>query len=110
VNVFHEKASMKSIDVEAEFGAYLSSRVTAACLRQQIECSAEEEHVVLIDMRNVESMSEGFADEAFAILVVAHGAGWFKQRIQLQGVKPFVRDTILTAILERRARIAPSAG
>jgi PHD/YefM family antitoxin component YafN of YafNO toxin-antitoxin module len=43
---------------------------------------------VFIDMTNVESMSEGFADEAFAIIVVAHGAKWFKQRIQLEGVKP----------------------
>jgi hypothetical protein len=60
---------------------------------------------VFIDMTNVESMSEGFADEAFAILVVTRGADWFKRRIQLEGVKPFVRDTILTAVLERRARM-----
>jgi hypothetical protein len=101
---------MKRIDAEAEFGAYLSSRVTAVRLRKQIECSVDEEDLVLVDMTNVESMSEGFADEAFAILVVTRGADWFRQSIQLTGVKPFIRDTILMAVLERRARVAPSAG
>jgi STAS-like domain of unknown function (DUF4325) len=96
---------MKSINLEAEFGQYLSSRPTGARLRMQIESSVKAGQVVSIDLTNVESMSESFADEALALLVVEFGSEWFKKSIRLEGAKPHVRDSILNAILERRMRM-----
>jgi hypothetical protein len=97
---------MKTIHLEAEFGAYLSSRTTAARLRTQIESLADAGQVAFIDMTNVESMSESFADEAFAVLVAARGAEWFKRGVRLESMRPSIRDNILNAVLERRARAA----
>ena len=100
---------MTRIDLETEFGAYLSSRSTAARLRSQIESVVDSGQIVFIDMTNVDSMSESFADEAFAVLVAARGAEWFRNGIRLEGIKSSIRDTIASTVLERRAR-SPSCG
>lgn len=91
----------------ASLGIHLSSRDTAARLRADIIRATAAGGPAEIEMADVETVSESFADEAFAVLADARGAEWFRTRMRLINMSADVRDVILSAILERRTRRRP---
>lgn len=88
------------VNVANDYGTDISSRSSAAALRSRIERESLQERVTL-DFANVRTLSDSFADEAFAVLVVQKGECWFKSNVSVIDVDSFVRRSILSAIHER---------
>lgn len=87
--------STYTIHVATELGTYLSSRRSAGALRQRIEAGNVP---VLIDFSGVQSLSDSFADEFFAVLVQNHGHQWFVANVSVKGLADENRHTVLRAI------------
>lgn len=79
----------------AEQGQFLSSRHVASSLRQQILLAGGP---VVVDLSGVESLSDSFADELFAVLVQDHGHEWFAANVSVVGLSLPIRQTILRAV------------
>lgn len=93
-----------SINIAKDYGTDLSSRFRAGNLREQILQRTENlETDVEIDFSGVRIVSESFADELFAILVLEKGEAWFRQRIHVVNLPPHIRQTILATVANRLA-------
>ncbi len=79
----------------ADLGHFLSSRHSAAELRERIILV---DGPVVVDLAGVESLSDSFADELFAVLVQDFGHEWFAKNISVSGMSSDVRQTILRAV------------
>jgi anti-anti-sigma regulatory factor len=79
----------------AEQGEYLSSRHVASSLRERILRAGGP---VVVDLSGVESLSDSFADELFAVLVQDHGHDWFAATVSVIGLSQPIRQTILRAV------------
>lgn len=101
---------MITIKVAEELGTHLSSRSLGAKLRSRIESAVDAGQIVTIDFAGVDTLSESFADEVFAVLDATRGAEWFRKGVRIQGLAGGPRDTVLNAILERRTRSAARVG
>lgn len=84
-----------TIRLAEEHGAYLSGRFTAARLRKDVTSSGVP---VTVDLAGVESLSDSFADEFFAVLVEEFGHEWFASNVVVRGMTPDVRHTVLRAV------------
>jgi hypothetical protein len=89
------------IQIAEQYGTDLSNRYRAAQLRGEIASASSSEVLFEIDLARVRTISDSFADELFAVLVVEQGEEWFKQRVRVTNVTDEVRRTILSAIYER---------
>lgn len=91
-------------------GSDLSSRKSAAIVRDHILKSVTSDAKVTVDLSTVLSISESYADEAFGVLVVANGIEWFVLNIQLSAARDSVLKTIAQVIQRRLNEAnAPSA-
>jgi len=96
-------------------GSDLASRVSARNLRSKAEQAVTTGKIAAIDLTNVISISESYADELFAVLVEQHGLEWFSNNIKLlhQSAKSdHILLSIATAIrrrLENQESIAVKA-
>ena len=85
-------------------GSDLASRVAARHLRIDAERAIALGKIAAVDLTNVISISESYADELFAVLVEQHGLEWFSKNIKLLHQEPssnFVLLSIATAIRRR---------
>ena len=64
-------------------GSDLASRQSARILRVKVEQAIEMGKVAIIDLTNVISISESYADELLAVLVQQHGLEWFSEKVKL---------------------------
>ncbi len=87
--------SSNTVDVASELGTFLSSRRSAAALRQRVESGNLP---ILIDLSGVQALSESFADEFFAVLVQDRGHEWFAANVSVKGLAGEIRHTVLRAI------------
>lgn len=85
-------------------GSDLASRASARNLRLKIEQIVATEKIAVIDLTNVVSISESYADELFAILVELHGLEWFSNNIKLQ-YRPNSNDVLLSIAIAIRHRL-----
>ncbi|HDS1666811.1 STAS-like domain-containing protein [Stenotrophomonas maltophilia] len=81
----------------------LASRTSAARLRSSFEEKLSASTVCL-DLTDVLSISESYADELFGVLVYQYGLEWVFSRLQVVGASPPVIRTIRTAIRYRLER------
>jgi hypothetical protein len=81
----------------------LASRTSASRLRSSFEGELIDS-TVRLDLTNVLSISESYADELFGVLVQQYGLEWVFSRIQVVGASPPVVRTIRTAIRYRLER------
>lgn len=79
----------------------LAARTSARYRRIEIEQTITENKTVVVDLANVLSVSESYADELFAVLVKKHGLEWFSNHIKLQNATKPVLLSIATAIRRR---------
>jgi anti-anti-sigma regulatory factor len=82
-------------------GTDLSSRRTAAAIRQKILTDINEGFSVVIDLTEVKSISESYADEAFGVIVANHGLNWFIKNIHIESQRDPVIKSIASAINRR---------
>lgn len=64
-------------------GKDLASRTSARLLRIQVELYVSTGKLAVIDLTNVISISESYADELFAVLVEDYGLEWFSKNIKI---------------------------
>lgn len=93
----------------AELGQHLASRTRARQLRVDVvrDVSAGRAPIE-VDLTDVLSVSDSFADEFFAVLAAERGDEWFRQNIKLVGVSDVVRGSIVRAISARLERSSTS--
>lgn len=85
-------------------GSDLASRASARNLRVKAEQTVETGKIAVIDLTNVVSVSESYADELFAILIEQHGLEWFSDNIKLQ-YQPNSNDILLSIATAIRYRL-----
>lgn len=64
-------------------GLDLASRASAKSLRLNVEQVVSTRKLAIIDLTNVVSISESYADELFAVLIEQHGLDWFSKNIKI---------------------------
>lgn len=79
----------------------LASRRSAAKQRDCLVGLLENHATAAVDLSSVESLSESYADELFAVLIEEWGADTFFQRVFIKGAKPAVIRSIAQAISHR---------
>lgn len=83
----------------------LASRTSANNLRFKIEQVISIRKIAVIDLTNVISISESYADELFAVLVAQHGLEWFSNNIKLLYQLPHSNHVLLTISTAIRHRL-----
>ena len=88
--------------VTIEFtGPDLSSRKAAAAVRQDILSYVGQGNRVILDLSNVLSISESYADELLGLPAGLYGLDWVDQHIQIKVSQEYVLRTIAVAIKRR---------
>ncbi|AUA81948.1 STAS-like domain-containing protein [Pseudomonas aeruginosa] len=82
----------------------LASRTLAARERTAIDSRIQADQRVVIDLRNVASISESFADELFGVLVLQRGLGDVTSRLKLINATESVLRSIAVAMQRRSVR------
>lgn len=97
---------MKNQNLETLYpeGSDLASRVTARNLRFKAEQAIAIGKIAVVDLTNVISISESYADELFAVLVENYGLEWFSNNIKLR-CEPNSEHVLLTVATAIRRRL-----
>lgn len=81
----------------------LASRKLAIAQRKLIESDiASRGCVVMLDLSNVESISESYADELFGVLVLKNGLDHVLQQLKLINSNPYVLKSV-ASVMKRRS-------
>lgn len=84
----------------------LASRALAAKERSSIEALLSENERILIDLSNVASISESFADELFGVLVLRRGLDFVSQRVRFVNAKDPVLRSVAIAMQRRSSPLS----
>lgn len=87
--------------VLSPFGTDLASRRSAAILRAEIEVSLQLNSRVVVDLSNVQTISESYADELFGILARDFGLEGFSRQVSIRGASADVLRRVAGAVKER---------
>lgn len=88
-----------------DMGRDLSSRERARLLREQFLAEVGANPLRLtFDFDGVRTLSDSFADELLAVLVVERGEAWFRDHVHLANLSPELRLVVLNAIQARLRR------
>lgn len=85
----------------SQIGKQLSTRVAGASVRKIIIQSLEKNEKVIFDFSNVEIVSNSFADECFAKLVLNFDLPMLKEHTTFQNASPFIKAVIANSFKER---------
>lgn len=83
-------------------GTDLASRNLAARQRKEILSRMSGQQKFIIDLRNVQSVSESFADELFGVMVLEKGSKFVTTNVKIVNASDSVLRSIAIAI-QRRA-------
>ncbi len=90
----------------ADVGHHLASRARASDLRNELIDAVDAGlETYVVDLSDVRSISDSFADEYFAVLAEERGDAWFRAHVRVEGASDVVRGSVIRAIrtrLERR--------
>jgi len=91
----------------AELGHHLASRSRARLVREQVVAEIQVSGQPCdVDLTDVLSVSDSFADEFFAVLAADYGDEWFRSNIRIDAACDVVRGSIVRAIGARLDRVA----
>lgn len=81
----------------------LASRTLAVPYRQKLENALAEDRtsIIQVDLQNVQSISESYADEIFGILVKEFGVDIVLDRMKLINADEYVLESI-ASVIDRR--------
>ena len=85
----------------SHIGKQLSTRVAGASVRNTIISSIEKNEKVIFDFSNVEIVSNSFADECFAKLMIDFDLPRIKAHTTFQNASPFIKAVIANSFKER---------
>lgn len=82
-------------------GSDLASRSSAARERYRLVSAVQQGQQVIVDLSEVLSISESYADELFGILAAQKGLEWITKNVRLVDVTDSVLEVVAT-VIDRR--------
>ncbi|WDF77124.1 STAS-like domain-containing protein [Mucilaginibacter sp. KACC 22773] len=82
-------------------GRQLSTRVAGAALREKIIEGIENDQKIIFDFAGVDIVSNSFADECFAKLMLHFDLPVVKEHTTFQNASPFIKAVIANSFKER---------
>ena len=82
-------------------GRQLSTRVAGAALRKKIIIGIERQEKIVFDFSGVDIVSNSFADECFAKLMLHFDLPIVKEYTTFQNASPFIKAVIANSFKER---------
>ena len=89
-----------------EIGENLGTRPLGAKAREQLLPLIEANDCVVLDFTGVNVVSNSFADECIAKLLLSMPLQELKQRTTFRGLNPIAKDSVLTALQRRHISMA----
>ena len=89
-----------------EFGENLGTRQLGQQVREQLMPLLLQDERVVLDFTEVNVVSNSFADECIAKLLLTMPLSELKQRTTFRGLNPLASESILTALQRRHLAMA----
>ena len=89
-----------------EYGENLGTRPLGKRVREQLMPLLEQDERVVLDFTGVNVVSNSFADECIAKLLLTMPLPELKSRTTFRGLNPIASDSVLTALQRRHITIA----
>ena len=84
-----------------EFGENLGTRPLGKRVREQLLPLIEQNDCVVLDFTGVNVVSNSFADECIAKLLLVMSLSELKRRTTFKGLNPIASESVLTALRRR---------
>ena len=84
-----------------EFGENLGTRPLGKRVREQLLPLIEQNDCVVLDFTGVDIVSNSFADECIAKLLLEMSLSELKSRTTFRGLNPIASESVLTALRRR---------
>ncbi|MFB2120823.1 STAS-like domain-containing protein [Parapedobacter sp. 2B3] len=82
-------------------GKQLSTRIDGAVVREKIAKGIEEDKLIVLDFDGVDVVSNSFADECFAKLMLDFDLPTVKAHTTFKNATPFIKAVIANSFKER---------
>ena len=89
-----------------EFGENLGTRPLGRRVREQLLPLIEQNDCVVLDFTGVDVVSNSFADECIAKLLLEMSLSELKSRTTFRGLNPIASESVLTALRRRHLTTA----
>ena len=89
-----------------EFGENLGTRPLGKRVREQLLPLLEKDERVVLDFTGVNVVSNSFADECIAKLLLTMSLSELKSRTTFRGLNPIASECVLTALQRRHLTMA----
>ena len=89
-----------------EFGENLSTRQLGRHVREKLLSMIEQNDCVVLDFTGVDIVSNSFADECIAKLLLEMSLSELKSRTTFRGLNPIASESVLTALRRRHLTTA----
>lgn len=89
-----------------EFGQNLGTRPLGKRVREQLLPLIEQNECVVLDFTGVDVVSNSFADECIAKLLLEMSLTELKNRTTFKGLNPIASESVLTALRRRHLTTA----
>lgn len=89
-----------------EFGENLGTRPLGKRVREQLLPLIEQNDCVVLDFTGVDVVSNSFADECIAKLLLVMSLSELKSRTTFRGLNPIASECVLTALRRRHLTTA----
>lgn len=89
-----------------DFGENLGTRQLGRQVREQLVPLIEKNERVVLDFTGVNVVSNSFADECIAKLLLTMSLAELKTRTTFQGLNPLASESVLTALRRRHISLA----
>ncbi len=89
-----------------EYGENLGTRTLGKRVRERLMPLLEQDERVVLDFTGVNVVSNSFADECIAKLLLSMPLAELKSRTTFRGLNPIASESVLTALQRRHIAIA----
>ena len=89
-----------------DFGQNLGTRLLGKRVREQLRPLIEQNECVVLDFTGVDVVSNSFADECVAKLLLEMPLSELKKRTTFRGLNPIASESVLTALRRRHLTTA----
>ena len=89
-----------------EYGQNLGTRPLGKRVREQLRPLIEQNECVVLDFTGVDVVSNSFADECIAKLLLEMPLAELKSRTTFRGLNPIASESVLTALRRRHLTTA----
>ena len=89
-----------------EYGENLGTRPLGKRVRESLQPLIEQNDLVVLDFTGVNVVSNSFADECLAKLLLVMSLTELKSRTTFRGLNPIASECVLTALRRRHLTIA----